>query len=95
MFYGGEMFSAGITVAVDDGSRIDALLRRAELDKRANNAFHTVVSQPEERWNLEVAYRRQVGSMSLAIGIGADQGDREDGSDYLAGRGFLEVRAAL
>ena len=91
MFYGGEMFSAGLTVAIDDGSRIDALLRRAELDQRDSGRFHTVVDQPEERWNLELSYRRQLGWAVLAVGIGTDQGDRDDGSDYLTGRGFVEL----
>ena len=94
MFYGGEMFSAGVTVVTADGSRFDALLRRAELDKRASGRFHTVVDQPEERWNLEISYRRQLGSTMLAVGVGADQGSREDGSDYVAGRGFVELRRA-
>lgn len=92
MFYGGEMFSAGLTVAMADGSRIDALVRRAELDKRDSGKFHTVVDQPEERWNVEIAYRRQFGTALLAVGIGADQGERQDGSDYLAGRGFIELK---
>jgi hypothetical protein len=94
MFYGGEMFSAAVTVAMSDGSRIDALLRRAELDMRDSDRFHTVVDQPEERWNVEVSYRRQLGPMALAVGIGADQGKRDDGSDYLAGRGFIELKGA-
>jgi Capsule assembly protein Wzi len=91
MFYGGEMFSVGVTLAMTDGSRIDALLRRVELDRRDSGRFHTVVNQPEERWNLELSYRRQLGRMVLALGVGADQGDRKDGSDYLAGRGFVEL----
>jgi Capsule assembly protein Wzi len=94
MFYGGEMFSLGVTVAMADGSRIDALLRRAELNQRAPGQFHTVVDQPEERWNLELSYRRQLGSVVLAIGVGADQSSRDDGSDYVAGRGFVELRNA-
>jgi hypothetical protein len=94
MFYGGEMYSAGLTLALSEGSRIDALVRRVELDRRDNGRFHTVVNQPEERWNLEVAYRRRLGSMLFAVGIGADQGDRQDGSDYLAGRGFVELKSA-
>ena len=95
MFYGGEMFSAGVTLAIADGSTINTVLRRAELDQRDVNQFHTVVDQPEERWNLEVSWRRALGPVRLAVGVGADQGDRKDGTDYLAGRGFIEVRGDL
>ncbi len=95
MFYGGEMFSAGVTLAIADGSTINTVLRRAELDQRDANEFHTVVDQPEERWNLEVSWRRALGPVRLAVGVGADQGDRDDGTDYLAGRGFIEVRGDL
>jgi hypothetical protein len=89
------MYSAGLTLVVADGSEINALLRRAELDRRDSNRFHTVVSQPEERWNLELSWRGTLGPARLAIGVGADQGKRDDGSDYLAGRGFVELRGEL
>ena len=92
MFYGGEMYSAGVTVMTADGSAINTLLRRTELDRRNAQQFHTVVGQPEERWNLEISLRRTFGPARVAIGVGADRGEREDGTDYLAGRGFLEVR---
>jgi hypothetical protein len=89
------MYSAGVTLVIDDGSRIDALIRRVELDLRDSGRFHTVVAQPEERWNVEVSYRRQFGSTMLAVGAGADRGDRDDGSDYFSGRGFVELKAAF
>jgi hypothetical protein len=92
MFYGGEMYSAGLTVAVADGSVVNALLRWADLDRRNAQQYHTVVNQPEERWNLEVSWRRTFGPARVAVGAGADQGKRGDGTDYLAGRGFIEVR---
>jgi hypothetical protein len=92
MFHGGETYSAGLTVAVADGSVVNALLRRVELDRRNALQYHTVVKQPEERWNLEVSWRGTFGPAQVAIGAGADQVKREDGTDYLAGRGFVEVR---
>ena len=92
MFYGGEMYSAGLTVAVADGSVVNALVRWADLDRRNAQQYHTVVNQPEERWNLEVSWRRTFGPALIFVGAGADQGKRGDGSDYLAGRGFIEVR---
>jgi hypothetical protein len=95
MFYGGEMYSAGVTIVTADGSQFNGLVRRANLDVRDSGRFHTVVSQPEERWNLELSHSRVLGPATLAIGIGADQGRREDGSDYLAGRGFVELRRAF
>jgi hypothetical protein len=91
MFHGGEMYSAGLTVMMADGAEINGVVRRADLFQRPA-VYHTVVNQPEERWNLEVSYRRTFGPARIAVGIGADQGDREDGTDYLAGRGFVEVR---
>jgi hypothetical protein len=91
MFYGGESYSAGFTLMTAGGSQINALLRHVDLDMRNSHMFHTVVNQPEERWNVEVSYRRPLGPAMLAIGIGADHGDREDGSNYLAGRGFIEL----
>jgi hypothetical protein len=91
MFHGGEMYSAGLTVMMADGAEINGLVRWTDLFQRPA-VYHTVVNQPEERWNLEVSYRRTFGPARIAVGIGADQGDREDGTDYLAGRGFVEVR---
>lgn len=92
MFHGGEMYSAGLTVMTAGGSEINTVISRAELARRGALQFHTVVNQPEERWSLDVSYRRTFGPAQLHIGVGGDHGSREDGSDYLAGRGYVEVR---
>lgn len=92
MFHGGEMYSAGVTVMIADGSEINTVVSRAELARRGVLQFHPVVNQPEERWSLDVSYRRTFGPARLHIGVGGDHGSRDDGSDYLAGRGYVEVR---
>jgi capsule assembly protein Wzi len=92
MFHGGEMYSAGVTVMTTGGSEINTVVSRAELARRGPRQFHTVVNQPEERWSLDVSYRRTFGPARLHIGVGGDHGSRDDGSDYLAGRGYVEVR---
>ena len=95
MFHGGEMYSARVTVMTTGGSEINTVVSRAELARRGAQAFHTVVNQPEERWSLDISYRRTFGPVRLHIGVGGDHGSREDGSDYLAGRGYVEVRGDL
>lgn len=92
MFHGGEMYSAGVTVMTTGGSEINTVVSRAELARRGPRQFHTVVNQPEERWSLDVSYRRTFGPARLHIGVGGDHGSRDDGSDYLAGRGYVELR---
>jgi len=91
MFYNGEMISGGLALTTPAGDRISGIVRWIDLNQRESGRFHTVVDQNEERWNLELAYETERVIGTLRVGVGADRGERADGSTYLAGRGFLEL----
>jgi len=90
MFEGGEMISAGLAVTTSLGDRMSALVRLADLNQRESGRFHPIVDQNEERWNLELSYETERNIGTIRVGVGADYGDRADGTDYLAGRGYVE-----
>jgi hypothetical protein len=91
LFANGEMYSVGLNVTTAVGDRLSALVRYADINQGGTGRFHTVTAQNEDRWNVELAYetRRNIGT--IRIGAGLDQGDRADGTSYLAGRGYLEL----
>ncbi|HSN72338.1 MAG TPA: capsule assembly Wzi family protein, partial [Steroidobacteraceae bacterium] len=92
MFYNSEMISAGLHVTTAVGDRYSGLVRWADINQRESGRFHTVASDNVELWNLELGYEtdRQIGT--IRAGVGVDHGERADGTSYLAGRGFIELR---